>query len=127
MIEVTAAIIRNKQGELLICQRPHHKNCSLLWEFPEGKQEPGESLEECLVRECREELSIGIFVDDKFADTISENSVGRIHLTFFNCTIQEGTVTTKEHADLKWVKMSGLDDYEFCPADKKIVNSLLAR
>ena len=96
MIEVTAAIIRNKQGELLICQRPHHKNCSLLWEFPEGKQEPGESLEECLVRECREELSIGIFVDDKFADTISE-------------------------------KMSGLDDYEFCPADKKIVNSLLAR
>ena len=53
MIEVTAAVIR-ENGKFLICQRAKGKNCELLWEFPGGKIEPGETAEQCIVRECQE-------------------------------------------------------------------------
>ena len=56
MILVSAAIIRNTAGEILICQRGAGGSCAFLWEFPGGKQEAGETAADCLVRECREEL-----------------------------------------------------------------------
>lgn len=59
MIQVTTAIIQ-RDDKLLICQRPKGKQCELLWEFPGDKIEAGESLEECFVRECREELDVTI-------------------------------------------------------------------
>ncbi len=60
MILVSAAIIRNTAGEILICQRGAGGSCAFLWEFPGGKQEAGEKAADCLVRECREELGIEI-------------------------------------------------------------------
>ena len=60
MILVSAAIIRNTAGEILICQRGAGGSCAFLWEFPGGKQEAGETAADCLVRECREELGIEI-------------------------------------------------------------------
>ncbi len=60
-LEVTAAIIR-QNGKILICQRPADKNCGLLWEFPGGKIEAGETGEQCIVRECKEELGITLTV-----------------------------------------------------------------
>jgi len=123
-MEVTAAIIRNKQNEILICQRPIQKNCAFLWEFPGGKQEPGESLEECLIRECQEELNITIAIDGKLAETNTDHPKGRIHIHFFTCTIQSGSVIANEHNDCKWVRAEELKEYEFCPADKIIADRI---
>ena len=61
-VRVAAAIIRNADGRILICRRGQGGSCAFLWEFPGGKQEQGENMEECLVRECREELGIEIAV-----------------------------------------------------------------
>ncbi len=123
-MEVTAAIIRNKQNEILICQRPIQKNCALLWEFPGGKQEPEETLEGCLTRECQEELNITIAIEDLFGETFSDHPKGTIHIHFFNCTIQHGSVTANEHNDCKWVRTEELKEYEFCPADKIIADNI---
>ncbi len=68
MTRVSAAIIKNSDNEILICQRGPGGSCEFLWEFPGGKI-PGESPEECLVRECREELEIDIEVLDLFEQT----------------------------------------------------------
>lgn len=123
-MEVTAAIIRNRQNEILICQRPIQKNCAILWEFPGGKLEPGESLEECLIRECLEELSITIAIESKFAETNTDHPKGTIHIHFFTCTIQSGAVNANEHNDYKWVHSEELKEYEFYPADKIIADRI---
>ena len=65
LIQVTAAIIR-REGQYLICQRAHDDALPLLWEFPGGKLEDGETLEECIVRECLEELAVDIRVLAEF-------------------------------------------------------------
>ena len=67
MLEVTAAIIR-QNGKVLICQRPANKNCGLLWEFPGGEIEAGETGEECIVRECQEELGVILRVEREYTD-----------------------------------------------------------
>ena len=69
MTRVSAAIIKNSDNEILICQRGPGGSCEFLWEFPGGKIEPGESPEECLVRECLDELEIEIAGLDLFEQT----------------------------------------------------------
>ncbi|MDD4636198.1 MAG: (deoxy)nucleoside triphosphate pyrophosphohydrolase [Bacteroidales bacterium] len=123
-MEVTAAIIRNRQNEILICQRPIQKNCAFLWEFPGGKLEPGESLEECLIRECLEELGITIAIEGKFAETNTDHSKGTIHIHFYTCSFQSGTLIANEHNDCKWVLPEELKEYQFCPADKIIADRI---
>jgi 8-oxo-dGTP diphosphatase len=126
MTEVTAAIFKNKQDEILICQRPAGKNCALLWEFPGGKQEPGETLEECIVRECIEELSVEIKVLQKFDEVTHEYNDKTVHITFFECVFLNGVLMKKEHNDIKWVNIAELQRYEFCPADKLIVEKIIS-
>ena len=67
MTEVVAALIW-RDDKFMICQRPAHKTRGLLWEFVGGKVEPGETKEQALVRECREELAITLSVGDVFMD-----------------------------------------------------------
>ena len=119
MTEVTAAIIRDKD-KILICQRPKGKKMADMWEFPGGKTEVGETAEQCIIRECREELDITISIDNVFADIIKED----LHITFFICRIAEGNITLKEHQDSRWVTKEELSDYTFCPADTKVVEML---
>ena len=86
MIEVAAALIW--EGEkFMICQRPAHKARGLLWEFVGGKVEPGETKEQALIRECKEELAVTLSVDDVFMDVIHEYSDITVHLTLFNAAI----------------------------------------
>ena len=125
MTEVTAAIFYNNQDEILICQRPAGKNCALLWEFPGGKQEPGETLEECIARECMEELNIEIKVLQKFDDVTHKYADKTVHITFFECEYLNGVLTKKEHNDIKWVNIAELQRYEFCPADKLIIEKII--
>ena len=119
MIEVTAAIIKNKD-KILICQRPKGKKMADMWEFPGGKTEVGETSEQCIIRECNEELDITISIDNIFADITKED----LHITFFICRIVEGTIKLKEHQDSRWVTKEELSDYTFCPADTKVIEML---
>ena len=89
MTEVVAALIW--EGEkFMICQRPEHKARGLLWEFVGGKVEPGETKEQALIRECREELAVTLSVGDVFMDVVHEYPDIMVHLTLFNATIADG-------------------------------------
>ena len=123
MTEVVAALIRDTD-RVLICQRPAHKARGMLWEFVGGKVEPGESREEALIRECREELAITISVGDIFTEVTHTYPDLTIHLTVFNEEITAGVPRKLEHNDLRWITADELDRYAFCPADQSIVEKL---
>lgn len=118
--DVVAALIWDGP-RFMICQRPAHKARGLLWEFVGGKTEPGETMEEALIRECNEELDISVSVSDIFTQVVHEYPDIHIRLTLFNCAIAEGTPKLLEHNDLKWILPSEIPDYAFCPADKDIL------
>ena len=120
MIEVTAAVIRQEK-KILICQRPANKNCGLLWEFPGGKIEMGESGEQCIVRECQEELGIMLRVDRELTDVVYEYPDYTVHLHFYLCDIIAGVPAKKEHNAIVWITPGEVAYYEFCPADKKML------
>ena len=120
MTEVVAALIW--QGEkFMICQRPAHKARGLLWEFVGGKVESGETKEQALIRECREELAVTLSVGGVFMDVIHEYPDLTVHLTLFNATIAEGEPQKLEHNDIQWIVPSEIPNYEFCPADEEIL------
>lgn len=120
MTDVVAALIWNKD-RFMICQRPAHKARGLLWEFVGGKTEPGESMEQALIRECREELDITVDVGEIFTQVIHEYPDILIRLTLFHCTIAHGEPKLLEHNDLKWIHPSQIPQFDFCPADKDIL------
>lgn len=120
MVDVVAALIWDKE-RFMICQRPAHKARGLLWEFVGGKVEHGETMEQALVRECREELDITVQVGDIFTQVIHEYPDIHIRLSLLHCTIGEGIPALLEHADLKWILPSEIPLYNFCPADKDIL------
>lgn len=121
MLEVTAAIIR-QNGKILICQRPAKKNCGLLWEFPGGKIEAGETGEKCIVRECQEELGVTLRVEREFTDITYEYPDRTVHLHFYLCEIISGKPENKEHNAFAWITPEDVDQYEFCPADQKMIS-----
>lgn len=123
MVEVVAALIWDGD-RFMICQRPANKARALLWEFVGGKVEPGETKEEALIRECQEELAITLSVGDVFKDIVHEYPDITVHLTLFNATINEGTPQKLEHNDIRWITPDKIPDYEFCPADKEILNAI---
>ena len=118
--DVVAALIWDGP-RFMICQRPAHKARGLLWEFVGGKTEAAESMEDALIRECREELDITVSVGDIFTQVIHEYPDIHIRLTLFNCTIADGAPKLLEHNDLKWILPSQIPDFDFCPADKDIL------
>ena len=120
MTDVVAALIWDGPW-FMICQRPAHKARGLLWEFVGGKTEPGETMEEALIRECREELDITVSVGDIFTQVVHEYPDIHIRLTLFHCTIAEGEPKLLEHRDLKWILPEEIPNFDFCPADKDIL------
>lgn len=123
MVEVVAALIWNKD-KFMICQRPAHKARGLLWEFVGGKVEPGETKEQALIRECREELAVTLSVGDIFMDVVHEYPDIDVHLTLFNATIAEGVSQMLEHNDIKWITPAEIPNYDFCPADVEILKKI---
>ena len=116
-IEVAAALIW-KDGCFLACQRPANKACALLWEFAGGKLEPGESGEQALVRECREELGVEIRVLGAFMDVTHAYPDLTVHLTLYESEIASGEVHRLEHSDIRFITPEEIDEYDFCPADQ---------
>lgn len=123
MVEVVAALIWDKD-KFMICQRPAHKARGLLWEFVGGKVEPGETKEQALIRECREELAVTLSVEDIFMDVVHEYPDIDVHLTLFNATIAEGVPQMLEHNDIKWITPAEIQNYDFCPADEEILKKI---
>ncbi len=123
MVEVVAALIK-RGDKFLICQRPQNKARGLLWEFVGGKVEKGESKKQALVRECKEELNIILDVGDVFIEVTHEYPDIVVHLTLFNAVIAEGEPQLIEHNDMKWITTAEIPNYEFCPADKVILQKL---
>ena len=100
--EVVAALIW-EGSRFLICQRPRHKARGSLWEFVGGKVEPGESKEEALIRECREELSITVQPGEVFMEVTHTYPDLTVHLTLLNASIRSGVPQLLEHQDMRWI------------------------
>lgn len=125
-VEVVAALIWDK-AKFMICQRPANKARGLLWEFVGGKVEPGETKEEALIRECREELAITLSVGREFMEVTHEYPDITVHLTLFYAAITEGIPQKLEHHDIRWITTREIPQYEFCPADVEILKKLQAQ
>lgn len=122
--DVVAALIW-KGEKFMICQRPKHKTRALQWEFVGGKTEKGETKEEALIRECFEELNVNVSVDDVFMEVDHEYPDIFVHLTLFNAVIESGEIKMLEHNDIRWITAEEIPEYEFCPADKEILEKII--
>ena len=121
--QVVAALIWDGD-RFMICQRPAHKARGLLWEFVGGKVEPGETREQALERECREELAVSLSVGGIFMEVDHEYPDLHVHLTLFNAAIRQGTPQRLEHNDIRWITREEIPQYSFCPADEAILRRL---
>ena len=126
MVEVVAALVHMKENprRFLICQRPAHKSRGLLWEFVGGKVEPGETKQEALVRECREELGVTVSVGNVYMELTHDYPDLTIHLTLFHAEITDGVPQLLEHNSICWIAPEEIDGYDFCPADEEILARL---
>ena len=120
---VVAALIWD-EDRFLICQRPKHKTRGLLWEFVGGKVEPGETKQQALIRECREELDVLVKVGDVFMEVCHQYPDMTVELTLFHAAIQKGELKLLEHADARWITPAEIDEYDFCPADVEILEKI---
>ena len=117
MLEVVAALIRDGE-RFLICQRGANKSRALQWEFVGGKVEAGETKQEALIRECREELNITLAVGRELADATYHYPDIDIHLTLLEAAIAQGVPQKLEHNDIRWITADEIPQYDFCPADR---------
>jgi A/G-specific adenine glycosylase len=125
--DVTAGIIRDDAGRILIAQRPPDGLLGGLWEFPGGKQEPGESLPDCLRRELREELAIEVEVGGLFVVVKHAFTHFKITLHAFECRWLGDDPQRLGVHDFAWIDESGFDAYSFGKADREVIAALRAR
>jgi mutator protein MutT len=122
-IEVSAALIFHR-GKLLITQRHAQSHLGGLWEFPGGKRELGETFEQCLVREIREELGVDISVGELFEEIHHDYPEKSVHLKFFRCTLLAGEPQPLDCAAVKWISLAELDAHAFPAADAQLLERL---
>lgn len=126
MVEVVAALLW-RDHQFLICQRPEYKARGLLWEFVGGKVESGETKEQALIRECKEELAITVVPNEIFCEVVHSYPDITIHLILFNAVIVAGEPQLLEHSQMQWITTAEIDRYDFCPADKDILEEIKKR
>lgn len=123
--EVTAAILWNK-GKILIGRRPVGDELANKWEFPGGKIEEGETPEQCLKREIREELGIIVEVGEFFAESTYAYPKGAIRLLAYFTRWERGEISPQVHKEIKWVPVNELQQYDLAPADIPIAEELIS-
>jgi len=127
VIRVVAAVIE-LEGRYLITQRNASAVLPLLWEFPGGRVEPGESEQEALAREVRGRIGVDVIVGGKLGEHVHEYASWDVHLTMYSCTLPEGATPYPAMVnDLRWVTSREFLDYDFPPADEKTMHKLLMR
>jgi 8-oxo-dGTP diphosphatase len=122
-IEVSAALIF-RDGKLLIAQRHAGAHLGGLWEFPGGKREAGETFEQCLIREIREELGVEISVGELFEEITHDYPEKTVHLKFFICELLHGEPQPLDCAAVKWIEKSELIAHAFPAADTQLLEKL---
>lgn len=124
---IVAAAVIHRDGRLLIARRAVGGRHPLLWEFPGGKVEPGESPSECLVREMKEEMGIDVEVGELLASLEHSYPDVTIELLVFECMVARGEpadIGCESHA---WVEPGRLGEYDLLPADRRLLTEVLDR
>jgi len=127
IVEVVGAIVR-KDGRYLVGRRAAHKSQGGKWEFMGGKIEAGESPEQALARECREELDLAV-ENARFVDSVVHTYPDKtIRLTLLACTPCRGSEPKAlEHSEIRWVTPAEMDGLDFSAADRELVTRLFGR
>lgn len=123
LVLVSAVALVDADGRVLLAQRPEGKSLAGLWEFPGGKVEAGETPEEALIRELKEELGIDTWSSCLAPLTFASHSYENFHLLMplFVCRRWQGTPIPQEGQILKWVRPETLVDYPMPPADIPLI------
>jgi 8-oxo-dGTP diphosphatase len=124
-IRVVAGLIRDSQGRALITQRRPQAFMPLKWEFPGGKVEAGETDQEALMRELKEELDIEVQVGQRFMGLVHSYPDFNVDFHVYDCEIVSGKPEKIAVNDFCWVSISKLCNYEFPPADQPTISKLL--
>ena len=123
-IRVVGAMIE-AEGRYLITQRPPKATLPLLWEFPGGRVEPGETDQEALARELAEEMGIAVEVGDRVIHVEHAYQAYDIDFCVYRCRHVGGAIKHHRVHDHRWVRPDELDQYDFPPADEKTIGKLL--
>lgn len=126
-IKVVAAIIENKNNEILCALRSPNMSLPNLWEFPGGKVEEGESLFEAIEREIQEELSCNVKASNVFAENTHEYEKIIVNLIGIKCELIDGTPTPNEHSKLVYLSKESLNSLIWAPADIPIVEKIIKK
>jgi 8-oxo-dGTP diphosphatase len=120
---VVAAALVDRDNRVLIAERPQGKSLAGLWEFPGGKLAPGETPEEALVRELKEELDIDVCLTCLAPFTFASHTYESFHLMMplYLCRNWDGEIAPREGQRIKWVRASKLADYPMPPADLPLI------
>ena len=124
-IRVVAALLQRDDGKVLITQRRPQAFMPLKWEFPGGKVEPGETDQQALARELREELDIQVEVGAHFMGLKHAYPDFEVDFQVYSCSIVSGDLRKVAVNDYRWVAISDLETFEFPPADQPTVEQLL--
>ncbi len=127
LLLVAACALVDTDGRVLLAQRPEGKQLAGLWEFPGGKVEPGETPEQCVIRELQEEIGIETDIPCLAPLTFASHSYDDFHLLMplFICRRFRGIAQPKEGQALKWVRPRQMRDYPMPPADAPLVQFLI--
>lgn len=115
----------NNEGKVFVCRRKPEKSMGGFWEFPGGKVEEGESLEECLKRELVEELDMEVLVTSHFKTVIHDYGTFKVELISFLCEFEHSSYQLIDHDSYEWVQVSELLDKKLAPADVPIAECLI--
>jgi len=121
---IGVAIIWNQVGQILIDRRLPGGSSGGLWEFPGGKLEAGETIEECILREVAEELAIEIAINQHFRTIDHRSKDMRVTLHFYHCQYLSGTPQPLESEEIRWVTLAEMGQFTFPTANLEIIQSL---
>lgn len=124
---VSAGILRDG-NKILIAQRSMSSSVGGKWEFPGGKKESGENIEECLVREIKEELNLNLEVIGIIGESDYVYSHGSFRLIGIEATVTDpANIVLNVHDDYKWIKVADLLSYDLAPADIELAHMVVSR
>lgn len=125
--QIGVAVIRNRQGKILIDRRLNQGEMAGLWEFPGGKVEPQETVKECIKREIKEELDIEIKVGDRLVTIAHTYDKFKVTLFVHECEHLSGEPRPIECQEVRWVNAVEMERYEFPQANSQIISILQTR